>query len=77
VQKRILESVGKDYEKFGDRVDWRKYEEYVIEKWFGVKQQETNQGRWLGPDDITYNLSASEGHLPLCGTVVVTVLPSL
>ncbi|MBW4446502.1 MAG: GUN4 domain-containing protein [Spirirestis rafaelensis WJT71-NPBG6] len=64
VQKRIWESVGKDYNKFGDRVGWLKYEKVVIEKWFGLKQQETNEARWLQLDDLTYNLSASEGHLP-------------
>ncbi|MBW4480093.1 MAG: GUN4 domain-containing protein [Tolypothrix brevis GSE-NOS-MK-07-07A] len=64
VQKRIWESVGKDLEKFGDRVGWLKYEKVVIEKWFGLKQQETNKARWLQFDDLTYNLSASKGHLP-------------
>lgn len=65
VQKRIWESVEGDYEKFGDRVGWRKSEIVVIEKWFGLKQQTENKTRWLRVDELTFSLSAPEGHLPV------------
>ena len=53
VQKRIWESVGKDNEKFGDRVGWRK---------MGVKRKE-----WLYYSELTFSLEAPNGHLPLAG----------
>ncbi|MEA5624143.1 GUN4 domain-containing protein [Nostoc sp. UHCC 0251] len=53
VQKQIWESVGKDYEKFGDRVGWRK-------GMFFNKE-------WLKYSDLTFRPENSpQGHLP-CG----------
>jgi hypothetical protein len=49
VQKRIYESVGKDYGKFGDRVGWRK----------GMFSKE-----WLPYNQLTFSLNAPQGHLP-------------
>ncbi len=49
VQKRIYESVGKDYGKFGDRVGWRK----------GMFNKE-----WLSYSELTFSLNAPSGHLP-------------
>ncbi|WP_230966450.1 GUN4 domain-containing protein [Nostoc sp. NZL] len=52
VQKRIWESVGKDYEKFGDRVGWRK----------GMFFNKN----WLSYSDLTFTSAASpQGHLPV------------
>ncbi|BAY48112.1 GUN4 domain-containing protein [Scytonema sp. HK-05] len=51
VQKRISESVGKDYEKFGDRVGWGKG------MWLNKK--------WLDYNEIIFSLDAPEGHLPV------------
>jgi hypothetical protein len=51
VQKRIWESVGKDYEKFGDRVGWRK-------GMFLNKE-------WLTYSELTFSLNAPQGHLPV------------
>ena len=48
VQKRIWESVGKDYDKFGDRVGWR---------------NEVNK-EWLNYSELTFSLNAPQGHLP-------------
>ncbi|MDF5737829.1 MULTISPECIES: GUN4 domain-containing protein [unclassified Nostoc] len=68
VQKRIWESVGKDYEKFGDRVGWVKWRTVVVDKWFGLKQQTEKQIEWLRYySDLTFDTSASEGHLPAAG----------
>lgn len=55
VQKRIWESVGKDYEKFGDRVGWRK-------GMFFNKE-------WLYYNELTFSLKpeAPDGHLPAGG----------
>jgi Ca2+-binding EF-hand superfamily protein len=50
VQKRIWESVGEDYEKFGDRVGWRK------EMFFNKE--------WLDYSQLTFSLNAPSGHLP-------------
>lgn len=50
VQKRIWESVGKDYEKFGDRVGWRK-------GMFFNKE-------WVYYNELTFSLQAPQGHLP-------------
>ncbi|MEH1966240.1 GUN4 domain-containing protein [Nostoc sp.] len=49
VQKRIWESAGKDYEKFSDRVGWRKgtYFKY-----------------WLSYSDLTFRTNSPLGHLP-------------
>ena len=51
VQKRIWESVGKDYEKFGDRVGWRK-------GWWMNKECITY------PEVIFDTSAPSSGHLP-------------
>ncbi|MBW4504481.1 MAG: GUN4 domain-containing protein [Scytonema hyalinum WJT4-NPBG1] len=54
VQKRIWESVGKDEEKFGDRVGWRKQK---ILKW----------KFWLDYSELTFTnapKNAPNGHLP-------------
>ncbi|WP_223280006.1 GUN4 domain-containing protein [Nostoc sp. PA-18-2419] len=64
VQKRIWESVGEDYQKFGDRVGWRKWRTVVVDKWFGLKQQTEKQSEWLNYSDLLFNTSAPEGHLP-------------
>ena len=54
VQKRIWEETGKDYEKFGDRVGWRK--EFLFAK------------EWVSYDDLTFdNKTAPVGHLPVRG----------
>ncbi|GAX43823.1 GUN4 domain-containing protein [Tolypothrix sp. NIES-4075] len=65
VQKRIWESVGKDYGKFGDRVGWRQMRTEIVDKWFGLKQETQHQPFWLNQDQLTYDTSAPEGHLPL------------
>ncbi|MGB6299401.1 MAG: GUN4 domain-containing protein [Rivularia sp. (in: cyanobacteria)] len=54
VQKRIWESVGKDYEKFGDRVGWRKVRATGM---FFNKE-------WLYYNQLTFSLQAPQGHLP-------------
>ncbi len=64
VQKRIWESVGKDYEKFCDRVGWRKWRIVVVDKWFGLKQQTEKQSEWLRYSDLRFDTSAPKGHLP-------------
>jgi hypothetical protein len=51
VQKRIWERVGKDYEKFGDRVGWRRIRE--------------SSGYWLSLDQLTFSNNALQGHLPV------------
>lgn len=48
VQKRIWESVGKDYGKFGDRLGWRK----------GMFW------KWLDYNELTFSTNAPLGHLP-------------
>ncbi|MEH2419596.1 MAG: GUN4 domain-containing protein [Nostoc sp.] len=50
VQKRIWKSVGKDYEKFGDRVGWRK----------GIFFNK----EWLSYSDLTFTKNSPQGHLP-------------
>ena len=50
VQKRIWESVGKDYEKLGDRVGWRK----------GIFWNK----EWLDYNELTFSTKAPQGHLP-------------
>ncbi|MEI1377009.1 MULTISPECIES: GUN4 domain-containing protein [unclassified Nostoc] len=65
VQKRIWESVGKDYGKFGDRVGWRKWRTVVKMVWFGLLGLQTNNERvWLNYSDLLFKTSAPEGHLP-------------
>ncbi|WP_086757883.1 GUN4 domain-containing protein [Nostoc sp. 106C] len=54
VQKRIYESVRKDYDKLGDRVGWRKG--MFIKK------------NWLTYLELTFSLNAPQGHLPVVGT---------
>lgn len=50
LQKRIWESVGKDYFQFADRVGWRK----------GYKKE------WINyPFDVTFDTTAHPGHLPI------------
>ncbi|NMF67422.1 transcriptional regulator [Brasilonema octagenarum UFV-E1] len=53
VQKRVWESVGKDYEKFGDRVGWRKGMPWKKE--------------WLYYNELTFSTKAPQGHLPVWG----------
>ncbi|MEH1928522.1 MAG: GUN4 domain-containing protein [Nostoc sp.] len=50
VQKRIWENVGKDFDKFGDRVGWRK-------GMFLNKE-------WLQYSDLTFTKNSPQGHLP-------------
>lgn len=50
VQKRIWESVAKDYEKFGDRIGWRK-------GMFFNKE-------WLNYSELTFTKNSPQGHLP-------------
>jgi len=76
VQKRIWESVGKDYTKLGDRVGWRTYETVIqknivecledINKKLGFKQEAvtTMGAKWLYYTDLTFDIHAPEGHLP-------------
>ncbi|MHC0066526.1 GUN4 domain-containing protein [Nostoc sp. UIC 10890] len=56
VQKRIWENVGKDYEKFGERVGWRK----------GMFGNETKNwlSNWLSYLDLTFTTASPQGHLP-------------
>ena len=61
VQKRIWESVGKDYDKFGDHVGWRNYRIVIS---LGLKQQTEKKAQWLSYSDLRFNISAPEGHLP-------------
>ncbi|MGB3655784.1 MAG: GUN4 domain-containing protein [Rivularia sp. (in: cyanobacteria)] len=67
VQKRIWESVGKDYEKFGDRVGWRKVQERKKEEgWLLWKEEKIElYYKWLDYSDINFSIEASNGHLPL------------
>jgi GUN4-like/Effector-associated domain 1 len=54
VQKRIWESVGKDYFQFADRVGWRR-------GWIAKE--------WIRYSNVTFNTTAPPGHLPaLCFT---------
>lgn len=62
VQKRIWESVGKDYGKFGDRVGWREMRTKQGTK-DGLKQETQHQLEWI-LYELTYDTSAPEGHLP-------------
>ncbi|MBD2679725.1 MULTISPECIES: GUN4 domain-containing protein [Nostoc] len=50
VQKRIWESVGKDYEKFAHRIGWRK----------GMFFNKN----WLSYSDLTFTRNSPQGHLP-------------
>ena len=67
VQKRIYQSLGgtRDYDEkiwsaFGDRVGWRKEKR----EWLGWRRKR----EWLYYNDITFDLTAPEAHLPLpCG----------
>ncbi len=54
VQKRIYESVGFYYEKFGDRVGWRKLRLFFNKE-------------WLTYSELTFSLNAPQGHLPAGG----------
>ncbi|MCV3214697.1 GUN4 domain-containing protein [Plectonema radiosum NIES-515] len=54
VQKRIYESVGFYYEKFGDRVGWRKLRLFFNKE-------------WLTYSELTFSLNAPHGHLPAGG----------
>lgn len=53
VQQRIWDNVGRDYDKFGDRVGWRK-------GMFWNKE-------WLYYGQFTFNQSAPQGHFPAAG----------
>ncbi|MEH2306932.1 GUN4 domain-containing protein [Nostoc sp.] len=55
VQKPIWESVGKDHERFGDRVGWRK------EGWWMNKE-------WIKYQNVTFATKAPKGHLPARAT---------
>ncbi|MEH2252023.1 GUN4 domain-containing protein [Nostoc sp.] len=50
VQKRIWESVGKDYEKFGASIGWQK----------GIFFNK----EWLEYSDLTFTINSPQGHLP-------------
>ncbi|MBD2559330.1 GUN4 domain-containing protein [Nostoc linckia FACHB-391] len=54
VQKRIWENVGKDYEKFGDRVGWRK--EVFFNK------------NWRIYSDLAFTTNSPQGHLPVAAS---------
>jgi serine/threonine protein kinase len=63
VQKEIYESLGgtteynqKVWEKFGDRIGWRKRGMFGM---FG--------GEWVSYSDLTFNMQAPKAHLPICG----------
>jgi serine/threonine-protein kinase len=66
VQKRIYQSLGgtrqydeKIWEAFGDRVGWRK---------------QRKQGKlWLYYKDITFALTAPQGHLPVVGGILLRI----
>ncbi len=80
VQKRIWESVGKDYEKFGDAIGWRREIEEEIEKgwWMNKKKERVKRKTWISRmDEVTYNTKAPLGHLPVglvgrgdCGMII-------
>ncbi|MGI2906600.1 GUN4 domain-containing protein [Tolypothrix sp. VBCCA 56010] len=53
VQQRIWDNVGRDYEKFGDCVGWRK----------GMLWNK----QWLYYGQLTFNQSAPQGHFPAAG----------
>ncbi|AFY54411.1 GUN4 protein [Rivularia sp. PCC 7116] len=60
LQKRIWESVKRDYGKFGDRVGWRKGMFFNRE--------------WLNYLELTFSPSAPDGHLPsLCAAAIFTI----
>jgi uncharacterized caspase-like protein len=69
VQKRIYESVGKDCERFGDHVGWRRKNTVIKNKWLGfgrLKQEAVDEMRWLNYKEPTYDIAkAPEGHLPI------------
>ncbi len=50
VQKRIWESVGRDYQKLGNCVGWR---------------EERMTVKWISYSKVTFDTSAPEGHLPV------------
>jgi hypothetical protein len=54
VQKRIWESEGEDYEKFGDRVGWRKGRNVI--RW---------NKEWRDYNELTFSTNAPQGHLPI------------
>jgi hypothetical protein len=76
VQKRIWESVGKDYTKLGDIVGWRTYETVVyknivecledINKKLGFKEEDVTRtgAKWIYYTDLSFDIHAPEGHLP-------------
>jgi hypothetical protein len=53
MQKSIWESVGKDYEKFGNAIGWCQEKKNIF-----------NNVEWLNYDNLTFNLDAPFGHLP-------------
>jgi hypothetical protein len=65
VQKRIWEGVGKDYEKFGDRIGWLRKTTVPKKKWLGLKQQAVDKITWLDYKDLTFSTQSPEGHLPV------------
>jgi GUN4-like/Caspase domain len=65
VQKRIWESVGKDYNKFGDRIGWRRKTTVLKNKWLGFKQEAVDKITWLDYKDLTFSTQSPEGHLPV------------
>jgi serine/threonine protein kinase len=75
VQKRIYQSLGgtREYnreiwEKFGDKVGWKKGESRGIWEKLGDKIGWREGGSWLYYEDITFDKKAPEGHLPAgCG----------
>ncbi|MBD2606946.1 GUN4 domain-containing protein [Scytonema hofmannii FACHB-248] len=76
VQKRIWESVAKDYTKLGDRVGWRTYETVIynkivecledINKNLGFKEEDVTRtgAQWIYYTDLSFDIDAPEGHLP-------------
>jgi hypothetical protein len=80
VQKRIWESVGGkpgeyDYEiycKLGVRVGWRKLKNkwLGLGLWLGLKKEE----EWVSYGEITFDLNAPQGHLPVLYTLETSFL---
>ncbi|MGB3641825.1 MAG: GUN4 domain-containing protein [Rivularia sp. (in: cyanobacteria)] len=78
VQKRIWESVGKDTEKFGDRVGWCKIEKRKKEEgWLLWKEEKIElYYKWLSYNDINFSILAPEGHLPAVGGFFIVIVIS-
>ncbi len=67
VQKRIWESVDKDYEKFGEVIGWIREIEEEIEKgwWMNKKKERVKKKMWIKTWEVTFDTKAPHGHLPI------------